>query len=355
LSSHFRATGRTLSRFAIAAALSLAFSLASTATWAQQTPSASTSQRAKPAPKAAVETPPSPPGISYSTTLDRTAVWVGDQFHYLITVDYSSQYEFVLDNLNQQNVNMDPFPVIDVAKTVTPLGNGKNRLLLDITLSSFALTQTDARIPQLSLYYFQHDQHAGGPEQAAAESLTVLGPTIGLRSTLPPMPADIRDSVSVTGWERARWIVPAVGYITLAILLAWLGWETFLFVKKRRIVQGPDRRISMKTVRARWASAVPADFSDSQTTMEFFDRSYQDVKEYLGYYLETDTVSLTAEEVKEEMKRFGASSDVTQKAAKVLGTCEAVRYSEDGMASSAESARSIAQDVRELLALAPKD
>ena len=53
-------------------------------------------------------------------------------------------------------------------------------------------------------------------------------------------------------------------------------------------MQGPDRAVSMKAVRARWASGVPADFSDPQTTMEFFDRSYQDLKEYLGYYLETD-------------------------------------------------------------------
>jgi len=345
--------GRAISRRAVVmAGLLLTMALAGASGWARPIPAAAASQQAK---AAAVETPPSPPGIAYRTTLDRTAVWVGDLFHYLITVDYSPQYEFVLDNLNQQNVNMDPFSVIDVAKTVTPLGNNGNRLVVDITMASFALVQADARIPQLSLYYFRRDQHAGGPEQAAAESLTVLGPTIGLRSTLPPMPADIRDSITVTGWERSRWVVPAIGYLALAILLAWIGWEAFLLVKKRRTVQGPDRRISMKTVRARWASGVPADFSDSQTTMEFFDRSYQDVKEYLGYYLETETAGLTAEEVKEEMKRLGANSDVTQKAGKVLGTCEAVRYSEDGTASSAESARGIAQDVRELLSLAPKD
>jgi len=169
------------------------------------------------------------------------------------------------------------------------------------------------------------------------------------------MPADIRDSIAVTGWERSRWVAPAIGYLALAILLAWIGWEAFVLVKKRRVVQGPDRGVSMKAVRARWASSVPADFSDRQATMEFFDRSYQDVKEYLGYYLETETVSLTAEEVKEEMKRLGVSSDVTQKAGKVLGTCEAVRYSGDGMANSGESARGIAQDARELLSLAPKD
>ena len=138
-------------------------------------------------------------------------------------------------------------------------------------------------------------------------------------------------------------------------LLAWLGWEVFLFIQKRRIVQGPDRAVSMKAVRARWASGVPADFSDRQTTMEFFDRSYQDLKEYLGYYLETETAGLTAEEVKEEMRRLGANDDVTQKAAKVLGTCEAARYAQDGTATNAESARGMAQDVRELLTLVPKD
>ena len=43
----------------------------------------------------------SPTGISYRTTLDRTAVWVGDQFHYLSTMDYTPQYEFVLLRKNR--------------------------------------------------------------------------------------------------------------------------------------------------------------------------------------------------------------------------------------------------------------
>ena len=110
----------------------------------------------------------------------------------------------------------------------------------------------------------------------------------------------------------------------------------------------------MEAVRARWASGVPSDFSDSQTTMKFLDRSYLNLKEYLSYYLETDTAGLTAEEVKEEMQRLGASSDVTQKVAKVLGACEALRFSGDGTAATAESARGVAQDVREILSLDPK-
>src|SRR5580700_6612068 len=133
--------------------LAFAFAGAGSAAWGRPAQGAAAGERANAAAAAAVETPPSPAGIAYRTTLDRTAVWVGDRFHYLITVDYTSQYEFVLDNLNQENVNMDPFSVIDVTKTVTPLGDNKSRLVVDITMASFALVQADARIPQISLYY----------------------------------------------------------------------------------------------------------------------------------------------------------------------------------------------------------
>lgn len=346
---------------ALGAVLLLVSSAGAIVSAAQTAPAGSQSgQSAAPKPRAAAAaakgeaTPPSPKGMSYHTTTDRSAVWVGDQFHYFITVDYSSDYEFVLDNLNKENVNMDPFPVIDVQKTVTPYANNQNRLVVDITLANFSLVQTDARVPQLTLYYFRRDQHTGGAEQAAAESLSVIGPMIALRSALPANPPDIRDSMRTVGWQGSRWIVPAVGYAALALLLAGLGWEAFLFVKSRQTKQGPDRWASMETVRNRWMRNIPSDFSNSSATKEFLNRSYVDVKEYLGYYLDTDALSLTAEELQQEMQRSGASGDVTQKTARVLNACEMARYSGNGASTEAD-ARGIAQDVKELLNLAPKD
>jgi len=361
LSSHLQfQRPRVRAALVFGAALWLSCGLVSTAVWASQAAQPVVSQptqTAAPKQRAAAKeeaTPPSPKGMSYHTMTDRSAVWVGDQFHYFITVDYSSDYEFVLDNLNKENVNMDPFPVIDVQRTVTPYGPNRSRLVVDITLANFTLVQTDARLPQLTLYYFRRDQHTGGAEQAAAESLAVVGPMIALRSTLPANPPDLRDAVSMVGWQGSRWIVPTVGYAALALLLAGLGWEAFLFVKRRQTKQGPDRWVSMETVRNRWARNIPSDLSNASATKEFLNRSYMDLKEYLGYYLNTDAVSLTAEEVQAEMQRSGASSDVTQKAARVLNTCEETRYSGNGVAASAD-ARVIAQDVRELLNLAPKE
>ena len=333
--------------------------LASGALWAWPAPAAAAPQRGnqkaeQPAQKAD-ETPPPPAGMSYTTSLDRTAIWVGDEFHYTVTVNYSPEFEFVLDNLSKEDVNMDLFTVVGVTKRTAPLINNRTLLVVDITLANFSLNQTEARIPQLSLYYFRRDQRTTTAEQAAAESLTVPGPTIGLRSTLPPNPAGLRDSANVVGWQRSRWVVPAVGLAALALLAAWLGWEAFVIFKKRGAAQGPDRRRSMEAVRARWASAVPSDFSDSQRAKEFIDQSYQSLKEYLGHYLKTDTAGLTGDEVREEMLRSGATTEVSQKVAKILSACEAARYSENGLATNAESARGVAQDMREVMSLVPRD
>ena len=41
------------------------------------------------------------PGVSFATRLEKTAVWVGDQFHYQIFVDHSPGIQFILDNLNK--------------------------------------------------------------------------------------------------------------------------------------------------------------------------------------------------------------------------------------------------------------
>jgi hypothetical protein len=105
----------------------------------------------------------------------------------------------------------------------------------------------------------------------------------------------------------------------------------------------------MEAVRARWASSVPSDFTDAKACVSFYDRSCQDMKEYIGYYMDTDTMGLTAEETRDEMQRFGAKPDFTLKVVKVLDLCEKSRYSGNGASADTETARAVAQDMREIL------
>ncbi|OFW13081.1 MAG: hypothetical protein A3H27_19145 [Acidobacteria bacterium RIFCSPLOWO2_02_FULL_59_13] len=318
---------------------------------AQQPPQG---RQAQQTPKPGQAAPP-PQEITFSTRLDRTAVWVGDQFIYTIIVEHSPNIEFVLDNLSKETINMDPFQVADVSKPVTTLKNGDKRLILDLTLSSFAAGIETEQIPQLTLFYFRRDQGTGGVAEAAAESLTVPGPVIALRSTLPPEPRDIRDAFPATySWAESRWVLAVAGGVGLVLLVAGVGWETATYVRRIRSRKGPDRRKAMEAVRARWASAVPSDFNDSDTIIAFHNQSYQDVKEYIGYYLEVPTLGLTADELQEEMQRLGTQSDFSQKVAGVLKDLETSRYSLNGARPNPEVAQRTSQQIREIFASSSK-
>jgi len=316
------------------ALLCLPLILASKDTWAQ-----------KPAP----EVVPPPSNITFTTHLDRTALWVGDQFHYLIIVDYPPDYEFVLDNLTKETVNMDPFQVVDVGKRLVVQKNARRKLFVDLTLANFATGRESMQIPQFTLYYFRKDNKAVSADQANAESLTIPGPVIGIRTTLPPQPADIRDAITLNSWDRIRWVFPAVAWVCLGVLVIGSGRELALFVRRRKARKGPDRHKAMEAVRARWVSGVPSEFSDPKVCLIFYDHSYQNLKEYVGYYLETPIMGLTAEEIREEMQRLGAKPDLTQKVSRVLEACERLRYTRDGVSANPEAARAVEQDIREIL------
>ena len=316
------------------ALLCLPLILASKDTWAQ-----------KPAP----EVVPPPSNITFTTHLDRTALWVGDQFHYLIIVDYPPDYEFVLDNLTKETVNMDPFQVVDVGKRLVVQKNARRKLFVDLTLANFATGRESMQIPQFTLYYFRKVNKAVSVDQAAAESLTIPGPAIGIRSTLPSQPEDIRDAVTLNSWNHNRWVFPALAWVCGTILVLGLGRELALFVRRAKALKGPDRRKAMEAVRARWVSGIPSEFIDAKTCLGFYDHSCQSLKEYIGYYLDTATMGLTAEEMRDEMQRLGAQPDLTQKVANVLQVCERFRYARDGRLADTEIARTVAQDMQEIL------
>src|SRR5262245_50217722 len=49
--------------------------------------------------------------LSFTTHLDRTAVWIGDQFHYQVLVEHLPKIQFILENVNKDAINLDPLRV----------------------------------------------------------------------------------------------------------------------------------------------------------------------------------------------------------------------------------------------------
>jgi hypothetical protein len=292
--------------------------------------------------------PATDPELSFSTRLEKTAVWVGDQFHYQIFVDHPPQIQFILDNINRDTINLDPLRVVDVTTATMPLKDGRERLVVDLTLASLVTGVGELQIPQLSLFYFRREGAAPSTasENAAAESLTIPGPIIAVRSTLPPRAAELRDAVTVSGWPRDRWMVSVVGWSALVLLVAGLAWQAVHVSRGRMRRTGPDPRKAMKAIRERWVASVPSEFPDTDAVMEFYGRSYRDLKEYLGYLLETPTEGLLADELRAEMTRRAANPDLTERTARVLSVCESARYARNPAELNGAAARELADDMR---------
>jgi hypothetical protein len=293
--------------------------------------------------------PGAAPEVSFSTRLEKTAVWVGDQFHYQIFVDHPPSIQFILDNVNADTINLDPLRVVNVTTSTMPLKDGNERLVVDLTLASLVTGVAELQIPQLSLFYFRREGAAPTTnEGAAAESLTIPGPVIAVRSTLPPQASALRDAVTVSGWPRSRWIVSAVGWSAVVLLVAGVAWQAVHLVRGRKVRKGPDPRKAMAAIRERWLESVPSDFADPGAVMEFYGRSYRDLKEYLGYLLDTPTEGLLADELRAEMTRLAASPDLTERTASVLSRCETARYARSSAELNAAAARELADDMREI-------
>jgi hypothetical protein len=300
-------------------------------------------------PAAPATAKPAASELSFTTRLDRTAVWVGDQFHYQIFVDHSPRIQFILENVNRDTINLDPFRVVNVTSSTMTMKDGNRRLIVDLTLAAFVTGTAEIPIPQISLFYFRGEgaTATNASEGAAAESLTVVGPTIGVRSTLPPRATQLRDAVTVSAWPRSRWAVAFIGWGALALLAVGLVWEGAQLLRGRRRKKGPDPRKAMAAIRNRWSQSVPNDFADPGTVMDFYGRSYADLKEYLGYLLETPTAGLMADEIRAEMRRVSASPDLTDRAGKVLDTCETARYARNPELNGT-AARDVAADIRQI-------
>ena len=287
--------------------------------------------------------------LSFTTYLDRTAVWVGDQFHYRIFVEHAPTVQFILENLSQETISLDPLRVVNVESSTMPLENGNERLSVDLTLAHFTTGVEELEIPQLSLFYFRAERGAAAVtgDGAAAESLTIPGPVIGVRSTLTGS-SDLRDAVTVSSWPSARWIAAGIGWVALLLLIGGVAWEGTRVVRRRGGHEGPDPREQMAAIRDQWSRSVPADFGDADVVMEFYGRSYHALKEYLGYLLETHTAGLMADEMRAEMARLTARPDLTDRVGKVLDICENARYARNGTDLNSDAAQAVTDDMRQI-------
>src|SRR5262245_28496097 len=269
--------------------------------------------------------------IALSTQLDRTAIWVGDLFHYTVRAVHDPAIEIVVDNLKKENLNLAPFVVREVV--VRQSNFGAQRLVTEITLllTTYESGQVELKIPSFPLYYFTRVPGMMKATENAAESVPVPVTKVGLRSTLVADAVRLRDGKEIWQVTRWRWLVPialgVAGVVFLGIQLMrrlWAKSHLEIPVKKRL-----NRRAQRRMVRdfVLQAQAIGREsFADQQ---RYYSEVSRFLRSYLSESLDIDAVSLTAEEVESALRTQGQNG-LCAPVKNILERCEQVLYSPRG-------------------------
>jgi len=270
--------------------------------------------------------------IVLSTQLDRTAIWVGDTFHYTVKAMHDPAIEIVVDNFKKDNVNLAPFVVRDIAVRQGSFGANKNVTEIDFLLTTYESGQTELKIPSFPLYYFARTAAARTSTESAAESVAVPMTKIGLRSTLTAdtlRPRDNRDIWQVT---RQRWLIPLAlglaGLIWLALQLGRRLWSSTH--KEKPVIRRLSRRARQRKMRdfLRQAQTIGTDSPAEQ--QRYYAEVSQFLRGYLSDSLEIDAASLTAQEIETALRKHGQNG-LSAPVKNILERCEQVLYSPQGL------------------------
>jgi len=270
--------------------------------------------------------------IALSTQLDRTAIWVGDTFHYTVKAVHDPAIEIVVDNLKKENVNLAPFVVREIALRHGTFGANKKVTEIKFLLTTYESGQAELKIPSFPLYYFTRTAAARASAESAAESVAVPVTKIGLRSTLTSDNPRLRDSREIWQVARLRWTIPLAlglaGLIWLALQLGRRLWSSRH--KEQPIIRRLSRRARQRMMRdfLRQAQTIGKDSPAEQ--QRYYAEVSQFLRGYLSESLEIDAASLTAEEIDGVLRAQGQNG-LSAPVKKILERCEQVLYSPQGL------------------------
>ena len=267
------------------------------------------------------------PGITMSTHLDKTALWVGDTLRYTVKAMHDPDVEFVLDQLKKESLNLAPFIVRDINVRQGAFGADKKFTEVALLLTTYESGQVELKIPSFVLYYFR--RRAGVEKgDTLAESFSVPATKVGLRSTLTTDNLKPRDTRDIWQISPHRWIIPfAFGLAGMAFVLIQLGRRLWAVSHEEKPVRRSlSRRARQRMLRDFVGKVQGIGRESSEDQLRYYGEVSQFVRNYLNESLEIDTSGLTPEEIESLLIQRGQNG-LSAPVKTVLERCEQVLYS----------------------------
>lgn len=274
--------------------------------------------------------PAAPEPFDLQVRTNRTALWVGDRMEYIVRVEHDASIEFVRDHLKKEEMNLQPFELLEVTSAAGSLAQGRKFLEVRLLVTIYDVSHTEATLPAFNLFYFRQAK-AQAKDDSPAEMLTVPPLTIGLRSTVVDPAAGIRDHKDVLGVRTANWLLPQIlGLCGLAVIAVYVAW---LAVARMRSGFWKKKMAERSRKKSLWESLqeIRQSPSESPEDLENFYSKASEILRGIASEKLGDGAGLTPREMEARLRTAGVAERQAVMLGGLLEQCDLIRYAPDGL------------------------
>jgi len=266
--------------------------------------------------------------VAVKSSLDRSAIWLGDRFAYFVDVDCSHGTDIIVDDLSRDRLQLDELDVLGFDQTREERADGHIVYRFTYRLTTYSFEPAAKRIGEIRVRYYVRRPDQRSEDITPAGEVLVPPAMVFVRSLLP-------DDQSVAVYRNERPAMPrhpafalmqriGIGLVIVSVVPAVL-WVMAIVRRLRR--RRPrlsarqlrhDERASLDDVRALDAQAEAG-------RKDVYDRLSALLRRHVTGTWGVSAEGLTVAEITSALAAAG-KGDVSAEATSFLETCEHARY-----------------------------
>lgn len=266
--------------------------------------------------------------VGVRSSVDRSAVWIGERFSYIVYIGCSHGTDILTDDLSRDRLRLEGLEVLDLEQTREELGDGVIVYRFIYRLTTYRPDPATERIGDMSVRYYLRRPGQRLEDVVPAGEVVVPGALVAVRSLLP----DARDTANFRSDQPPLPRAAAfailqrigVGMVVVSIVPAAL-WIAALL---RRLRQRRPRQSVRKLRHDEHASLDAVRALDVETDAgrrEAFDRLSALVRRHLSGAWGVPADGLTPAEIESALSAHG-KGEPSEVATALLDTCEKAKY-----------------------------
>jgi len=262
------------------------------------------------------------------SSVDRSAIWIGDRFSFIVTVECSHGTDILTDDLSRGRLETQELDILGVEETREDRGNGLIIYRVVYHLTTYSFFPATKQIGEMNLRYYVRRPGQRPEDIVPAGDVIVPGATVVVRSLLP-------DDLDSAQYRYERKPAPRAAAFTLAqpvgigLVIVSIVPAVLWAVALQREWRHRQRRQSARQLRHDERAALDEvrvlDVEAEAGRREAYDRLSALVRRHVTGAWGVSADGLTPDEIALALSAQG-QSDVSAEAVLFLDTCEKARY-----------------------------